>query len=40
MPPPVVEKPRSTVLKDFKIESKLGDGAYSSVYKVKRLADD
>ena len=40
MPPPIVEKPRSTVLKDFAIQSKLGDGAYSSVYKVKRLADD
>ena len=26
-------------LKDFEILSKLGDGAYSSVYKVRRLSD-
>jgi NIMA (never in mitosis gene a)-related kinase len=26
-------------LKDFQLLSKLGDGAYSSVYKVKRIAD-
>lgn len=26
-------------LKDFEIMSKLGDGAYSSVYKVRRLED-
>lgn len=30
---------RTTVLRDFQIMSKLGDGAYSSVYKVKRLED-
>ena len=29
----------STSLNDFKIEKKLGDGAYSSVFLVKRLAD-
>ena len=34
-----VANPRATSLKDFAIMSKLGDGAYSSVYKVKRLAD-
>jgi len=27
-------------LKDFKVLSKLGEGAYSSVYKVKRLIDN
>lgn len=27
-------------LSDFQIIKKLGDGAYSSVYKVKRIADD
>lgn len=27
------------MIKDFQILSKLGEGAYSSVYKVKRLAD-
>lgn len=27
-------------LKDFNILNKLGQGAYSSVYKVKRLADN
>lgn len=26
-------------LKDFQILSKLGDGAYSTVYKVQRLED-
>jgi NIMA (never in mitosis gene a)-related kinase len=26
-------------LKDFQIVTRLGEGAYSSVYKVKRLAD-
>jgi NIMA (never in mitosis gene a)-related kinase len=26
-------------LKDFIIQSKLGEGAYSSVYKVQRIAD-
>ena len=30
---------RTTKLRDFQIMSKLGDGAYSSVYKVKRLED-
>lgn len=29
----------SSSLNDFTIESKLGEGAYSSVYLVKRLAD-
>lgn len=35
-------KPSSTTgkLSDFQIIKKLGDGAYSSVYKVKRIADD
>mmetsp|Transcript_11336 Transcript_11336/g.9737 ORF Transcript_11336/g.9737 Transcript_11336/m.9737 type:complete len:107 (+) Transcript_11336:31-351(+) len=27
-------------LKDFQVVSKLGEGAYSSVYKVKRLSDE
>ena len=27
-------------LKDFQILSKLGDGAYSTVYKVQRLEDN
>lgn len=27
-------------LKDFQIVKKLGDGAYSSVYKVRRLSDN
>lgn len=27
-------------LKDFQILTKLGEGAYSSVYKVKRIVDD
>jgi NIMA (never in mitosis gene a)-related kinase len=27
-------------LSDFQIIKKLGDGAYSSVYKVKRISDD
>jgi len=27
-------------LKDFQIISKLGEGAYSSVYKVKRIIDN
>ena len=27
-------------LKDFQILAKLGEGAYSSVYKVRRLADN
>jgi NIMA (never in mitosis gene a)-related kinase 1/4/5 len=27
-------------LKDFQIISKLGEGAYSSVYKVRRLSDN
>ena len=27
-------------ISDFQILSKLGEGAYSSVYKVKRIADD
>jgi NIMA (never in mitosis gene a)-related kinase len=26
-------------IKDFQIESRLGEGSYSSVYKVKRIAD-
>ena len=30
---------RTTGLKDFVIMQKLGDGAYSSVYKVKRIED-
>ena len=34
-----IEKPKTSSLKDFEIVSKLGDGAYSRVYKVKRLAD-
>ena len=28
-----------TTLDDFKIIEKLGDGAYSSVFKVKRIED-
>lgn len=28
------------MIKDFQILSKLGEGAYSSVYKVKRLVDN
>ena len=27
------------MIKDFQIISKLGEGAYSAVYKVKRLSD-
>ena len=27
-------------IKDFQVLAKLGEGAYSSVYKVKRLVDD
>lgn len=27
-------------LKDFQVIEKLGDGAYSSVYKVKRIQDE
>jgi len=27
-------------LKDFQIMSKLGEGAYSSVYKVRRIVDN
>ena len=27
-------------LKDFQVLSKLGEGAYSSVYKVRRLIDN
>ena len=30
---------RKTSIKDFVIMQKLGDGAYSSVYKVKRIED-
>lgn len=30
---------RSTQLRDFMILQKLGDGAYSSVYKVRRIED-
>ena len=29
-----------SLLQDFQILSKIGDGAYSSVYKVKRLEDN
>lgn len=29
-----------TTLEDFKIIEKLGDGAYSSVFKVKRIEDE
>ena len=32
-------KTQKTVLRDFQIISKLGDGAYSSVFKVRRLED-
>lgn len=28
------------MIKDFQILSKIGEGAYSSVYKVKRLTDN
>jgi len=28
-----------TTMRDFTILSKIGDGAYSEVYKVKRLSD-
>lgn len=28
------------MIKDFQILSKLGEGAYSSVYKVKRISDN
>jgi len=28
------------MIKDFQILSKLGEGAYSSVYKVKRITDN
>ena len=34
-----VKTQKPTCLKDFAILNKLGDGAYSSVYKVKRLVD-
>jgi len=30
---------KQTVLRDFQILAKLGDGAYSSVYKVRRIED-
>ena len=33
-------RPPKTTLRDFQILQKLGDGAYSSVFKVRRLEDD
>ena len=29
-----------STLNDFEVIKKLGEGAYSSVYKVKRISDD
>ena len=36
----ISSKKEKTKLSDFQILEKLGDGSYSSVYKVKRIKDD
>ena len=35
----ILNKLEFKMIKDFQIISKLGEGAYSSVYKVKRITD-
>ena len=36
----MIETNKNTVLTDFQPLEKIGEGSYSSVYKVRRIADE